>query len=243
MNLESQTFSSDKKCVWIIEDDPGSQFVYSEILGRRYALSFFDTLGDFRSILKTQFLNKPDLLIADLRLPDDSFLTFLNCPVEKKQLIFPFVVVSSIDDVHSLRLCFKKGAQDYLTKPFGRAELQVKVEKILKQKIGANVPQSTLELDATTMTLLYENRRSKVLTSKEVQIISALQQADSNSVKRDDLIALIWKDVNVTPKAFDVHLFHLRKKIVNLGLEIAYKAPYYRLIYLPKPLEFILPKE
>lgn len=215
-----------KQNIWILEDDNGSRFVYNEILGVKYHLTFFSSMKDFNEKLERNAFQGTDLLIADLKLSDGSFLTYLQCLGNKNKITCPFLVVSSMDDVDSLLFCFKKGAVDYLTKPFARAELQVKVDKALIWKGGVPLesPFPETELDSTTLTILNSGKRSKVLTPKEFQILAILLEV-KDPIARPFLTSRVWKDSSVSPKTFDVHLSNLRKKIAQTGLGIQFIAP------------------
>lgn len=84
------------KSIWIVEDDPGSQFVYNEILGFRYRLQMFGNLQMFRDAWKNEAQRKPDLMIIDLHLPDDSFINFLQTDAGKEMTrSTPFIVGAS----------------------------------------------------------------------------------------------------------------------------------------------------
>lgn len=214
-----------RKSIWILEDDGGSRFVYQEILGSRYHLSFFESISALRSGLSVRKSEAFDLLIADLKLPDQTFLEFLDSSGIDKKRISPFLVVSSHDDIELLRDCFSKGAVDYLTKPYGRAELLYKVEKVLSRRDRSSEIEEELAVDSTSLTVRRGGAQSEPLTSKEFQIISALCQAPQRAMSREDLIFAVWGGVTVTPKAFDVHLFNLRKKVKSLGVEIVYCSP------------------
>ena len=105
--------------IWIVEDEPGVQFVYKDILCLRYHIEFFSTLSDFKK-KAAEGTQNPDLIIADLSLPDGNFFEVLS---EKKSAFLiasPLIIVSSIDDLDILRACFDEGALDYLIKPLSR---------------------------------------------------------------------------------------------------------------------------
>lgn len=193
--------------VWVLEDDPGCRYVYDQILALRYSYRSFENLEDFRVALNEE-KDKPHLVIADLRLPDGDFIDFLSASKESVKNI-AYIVVSSTDDLDILRECFTKGALDYLTKPFSKAELTVKVERLIKtrgvqtQSSGGPVTQAL-----PNGVELYD------LTKKEFLIYRAFMDAPGRCLDRDQLIQAVWKDVSVTPKTLDVHLFNLRKKTI-----------------------------
>lgn len=223
------------KHIWIIEDEPGAQFVYQEILDIRYHVRMFSDTESFSSALDSFDAQetKPDLLVADIRLPGESFLNFLSSSDNRNRLKFPFIVVSSVDDLDALRTCFAYGAIDYLTKPFGKGELIVKVERFFTERHlpKASPQQIGIQIDPTALRVCRNAVWSPLLTSKEFQILTTLHQAKDCMLSRDAMVAHIWHDVRVTSKTFDVHLFNLRKKLQSLGVEIQFNPPnYYRLL-------------
>ena len=205
------------RCIWIIEDDPGCQFVYQDILGIRYDIKIFATLAQFESNTD----ETPLLIIADIRLPDGSFLTKLEA-YKQTHSETPIVVVSSLDDIDALRYSFKHGAVDFLTKPFGRSELTVKVERLL----GAThtLSDNSFKIDPTSLTVTNINKTCEPLTPKEFQIVNVLH-GNKCCLDRDEIIEKVWGNVQVTRKTLDVHLFNLRKKLEPIALAISFEQP------------------
>lgn len=214
--------------IWVIEDDPGSQFVLSEMFDVRYELKLHSDLQSFleswRGLGSTTDPHAPDLLLADLRLPDGNFLDVLESPTGKALVSsVSTVVVSSLDDMDVLRRCFALGAHDYITKPFRKAELIVKVERFLEAK--ASPPLSQLvELDPMSLAVQSRDGRRVLTTPKEFQILSAIVDGGSEGIHRADILKKIWNSVNVNPNTFDVHLTHLRKKLLTIGVQIRHVA-------------------
>lgn len=213
-----------KRLIWVLEDDAGCQFVLREIFELRYTLRMFSDLNAFRDALFSPAETRPDLVIADIRLPGQSFLSFLSSEDAHVFQTVPLLVVSSVDDIDALRTCFENGAVDFITKPFTKNELIVKVERIWSQPDRAR-PRREFTLDLPALKVIRGERHSDPLTTKEFQIITILSDAPSATLSRDEIVARVWGQVKVTSKAFDVHLYHLRKKIGAVGLEIRFSPP------------------
>ncbi|MCM2324195.1 MAG: response regulator transcription factor [Oligoflexia bacterium] len=232
-----------ERTIWILEDETGARFVFEEVLGLRYQLQFFSSLRGFLQALNEQEL-RPDLVIADLRLAEENFLDFISEEKNVSLIRAPFIIVSSVDDLDILRACFEDGALDYLTKPFTKNELVVKVERILKVRPPHTSQGSDwgVILDASKLTVKRDNSVSVQLTAKELRIFSLLHSARGESVSRKQLLSEVWSGVTVTAKTLDVHLFHLRKKLAKLDIEIRFVAPDgYALLTAPKtPPEQVL---
>ena len=213
------------KLIWILEDDEGSKFVYQEILEYRHRIKFFSHIEEFDKSAQSPYEeNKPDLLIADLRLTDGNFLTYLHRRVKNNSpLNIQFIVVSSLDDLDVLRKCFEYGALDYLTKPFTKNELIIKVERFFSQSEKSPLPQSdSFIINPNNFTVTLDQQTFVHLTSKELQILTYLNRSINKIATRDELQKKIWDQVSVTNKTLDVHIFHLRKKLSPLGLKIEF---------------------
>lgn len=192
--------------IWILEDFEGCRFVYHKVLDHRFETRYFSMLEDFRQALKMA-QDLPDLIVADLSLQDGSFFDILTHPEEQDLLSVPFIVVSSMCDSDALRFCYRKGAIDYLVKPFKKAELLVKVEQALLKKTSFRGISDLLHSDS--------------LTKKERQIIQVLYDAKGGSVSREKILSTIWKKENVAPKTVDVHIHNIRKKVSSSAVQIA----------------------
>lgn len=224
-----------KKTIWVLEDDPSALFVYEDMLKIRYRIFTFNNLDSFIKVA-SNINEQPDLLISDLRLGEQSFLDFLFSDKSIDILNFPFIVVSNIDDLDILRQCFNEGAVDYLTKPFMKNELLVKIERLLfsNQKIDKTlniVNQEDLLFDPYRMTLKRLPNHEVRLTAKELQLYSILKETQKKHgyLSRHELAKSIWGDITVSPKSLDVHLYHLRKKLIQFNIQVECSDSGYRL--------------
>ena len=165
------------KEIWILEDDKGCQFVYEQTLDHRYKTRYFTKIADFQEALSSTEHN-PALIIADLMLDDGNFMTYLNDSKDNRLVVTPFIIVSSIDDIDALRFCFMEGALDYLTKPFKKNELIVKIENIL----SGSAKQTNSVQSHKTMNL--DGHEIESLTSKQKQLLSLFELSRTRSVQR-----------------------------------------------------------
>lgn len=202
--------------VWILEDNPGCNYIYEEILDFRYKTKYFEKISDLKS--ETSITkNSPDLLIADLRLSDGFFLNTLKGEDFVSSFKAPIIIVSSVDDLDALRFCLERGAADYLIKPFKKAELIVKTENLIKYYKKPSQLMSTKDPDINSV---LNDPRFRDLTLKEQRILSLFMQSSKNKLSRENLKKFLWPDVNVHPKTVDVHIHNLKKKIKGHGLSI-----------------------
>lgn len=201
--------------VWILEDDPGCIFVYGQVLGPVYDTKIFSAIKDFRvALAAADAKSRPHLLIADLMLSDGSFLDFIDSDESKSLFEIPFLVISSLDDVETLRFCLEEGAIDYLVKPFKKNELTVKTERALLRPSSKKDPE---------MNAIAEKIR-ETLTKKEVDILEIFLKSPEKCARKRELESKVWQNTRVHPKSLHVHLYNLRKKISKYGLSIEHRS-------------------
>jgi DNA-binding response OmpR family regulator len=213
--VESVTLQD--KLLWILEDDKGCRFVYEQTLDHRYKTQYFEKLEDFHkalSELSTGKRERPAMIIADLMLNDGNFLHHLTNADESVSAL-PFIVVSSIDDIDALRLCFREGALDYLTKPFKKNELLVKIENALAGLKPPAAGDSPLD-----KVIVVDGVEIRELTAKQMQLLSLFVESSDRTVTREQILLKVWGDTSVHPKTVDVHLYNLRRKISGFGFII-----------------------
>ena len=177
-----------------------------------------------------------DVMILDLGLPGRDGITVLNAlrGLNKDMGILVLSARCSVDDrVSALR----SGADDYLTKPFSMAELDARLEALVRR--GRMDPAMRLTLADLSMDIPSRRvtRGDTVLdlTAREFDLLETMLRRARTVVSRDTLAREIWKEVNrATPldNVIDVHLGRLRKKIDLPGMP--------RLIHTVRGVGFLL---
>ena len=217
----------ERSHIWIVEDDGGCREVVTAALAPRWNLRCFESIGALDNAAD-QSSDEASLVIADICLPDRTLVNWLGSPCAKKLLArVPLLVMSGLDEADVIRSAFEGGALDFLSKPFGRAELMVKVERALGEAPSSSraLPPPPYELDASTMVFRRADGQCASLTSKEMQIVALLWHAPRHTLTRDALQASLWRGCQVGPKTLDVHLSRLRRKLHLLGLDIRHAPP------------------
>jgi two-component system, OmpR family, KDP operon response regulator KdpE len=144
--------------------------------------------------LKAAALNQPDLIILDLCLPDlegsevlERIRAWSNVPI-----IMLSIEASQEEKVRLLRL----GADDYMVKPFGMAELMARSEAALRRyfKSEAKSPVVTagqLSIDLVAKSVMSGGKRLK-LTRKEYKLMHVLATHAGLVLTHQQLLNEIW---------------------------------------------------
>jgi DNA-binding response OmpR family regulator len=198
------------KKLWIIEDMEDLQPIYSHIFsGEEYDLRFFKSFDEFRrSYISEKSL--PNIIIADIMLEDGHFFKLLN--ESDMTLNTPYLVISSSDDLETLRNAFQAGAIDYLLKPFNQNEIRAKVERHI-----INIEEKNQE---TSKSLEALNLDLSQFTNKEIKIIESFNIKEEKTLHRNEIVKVIWKNIAIHPNTLDVHIYNLRKKLKMFGYGI-----------------------
>lgn len=165
--------------------------------------------------------HRPDLVLLDLGLPDKDGLEFIRT-IRNRQEVTPILVLSArtgeTDKVEALDL----GANDYITKPFGTAELLARVRAALRtsQYSGNSALAPNGKFSLHDLVIDYDRRIVTVnkeeikLTQTEYNILVLLARHTGKVLTYASIIREVWgpsDDGGV--KKLQVNMANLRKKL------------------------------
>jgi DNA-binding response OmpR family regulator len=201
--------------ILVVDDDPAVRnLIQRFLLKQNYQVESAED-GKTGVSMFEQF--NPDLVILDVNLPD--VIGFNLCQeMQSRSGVFVLLLTSRTDEVDKIR-GFSKGADDYLTKPFGLAELEVRVAAILRrQRVVTNAEQQRLIFDKLSI----DSMRREVILSNEPVPLTALEfdllyflaSHPARVWRRSELIQEVWDYEYVgDQRVVDVHIGQIRKKI------------------------------
>ena len=162
---------------------------------------------------------KPDLVILDINLPDD---TGFNLCQEMRKTDTIILMLSSMQDPNYILEAFEKGADDYVTKPFNLQILKAKIDALLRRyKTGSSGSTNDQPLVFDQLVIDFCRREvvldGKVvpLTALEFDLLYFLANNPNRVWDRAELIAAIWNrdDYRGDDRKVDIHVGRIRKKI------------------------------
>ncbi len=163
--------------------------------------------------------HRPDLVLLDLGLPDRDGMEFLK-QIRKDSLVPVIVLSARLDEQEKVR-ALDLGANDYVTKPFGSAELVARVRSTLRNSRhsadSGRLPGGKFESDG--LVIDYDARRVFIegaeikLTQTEYNIIALLSEHAGKVLTYAAIIKGIWgyNDFGSTKK-LQVNMANIRKK-------------------------------
>jgi DNA-binding response OmpR family regulator len=129
----------------------------------------------------------------------------------------PIIVVTARGDEGARVTGLRAGADDYVVKPFGIAELLARMEAVLR-RTGTVAPTTAVDVGDTHVDLARREvtvgGQEILLTRKEFDLLAALARRRGEVVARDELLAVVWDTAWVgSSRTLDVHVATLRAKL------------------------------
>lgn len=161
----------------------------------------------------------PDLIILDLGLPDRDGRHLLR--FVREQSITPIIVLSARTEEKDKVDALDMGANDYVTKPFGSAELLARVRSALRNTRGLQMTaESRQQLTIRGLVIDYESRQVFLdgqevrLTQTEYNIVAFLSEHCGKMMTYSAIIKAIWGDIpnEGNRKKLQVNMANIRKK-------------------------------
>ena len=212
---ESQA-SKMKGSILVIEDDPA--------IRRMLNIAFQDT--GLKAIeaetgqegIKAVVHHQPDLILLDIGLPDISGLEVVQNVRGWSKV--PIIILSANGQEHLKVECLESGADDYITKPFGVAELLARIRVVLRREISAKSPTDTpifvsgsLKVDLASREVFLAEERIR-LTPLEYKLLTTLIKHAGKIVTHRQLLSEVWgPDYTEESQYLRLYIGYLRKKL------------------------------
>jgi DNA-binding response OmpR family regulator len=131
--------------------------------------------------------------------------------------VVPIIMLTALDSEADAVQGLEAGADDYVTKPFGLAELRSRIRAVLRRAHGRVVEGSltvgNVQLDRELRRVTVDGEPVKV-TFSEFELLACLMSRPGHAYNRQELLRAIWGDSAYRdPRAIDVHIRHLREKL------------------------------
>lgn len=181
-----------------------------------------------------QALDAPpvDLVLLDLGLPDRDGLEV--CRELRRRSDVAIIVVTARGEERDRVSGLRTGADDYVVKPFGVAELHARIDAVMRRAARSATRGALFRFGALRVDLdahrVEVDGQEVALTRKEFGLLAALIRRPGAVVTRDQLLADVWRTTwTGSPHTVEVHIASLRAKIGEPRLVQTVRGVGYRL--------------
>jgi DNA-binding response OmpR family regulator len=197
-----------------VDDEADIRELLRELLGRAgYDVEVAD---DGRAALRALFAARPDLVILDVNMPGlDGWQTLERIrDVSEVPVLMLTARTGELEKVRGLT----RGADDYVTKPFGRQELLARIQALLRRASGhaesvETYADEVLSIDFAQRSVTVGDREVS-LTPLEFKLLSAFVRHPNQVLSREQLLELVWGDAfGVSGDQVKLYVGYLRRKL------------------------------
>ncbi len=212
--------------ILLVEDEPDLGSAIHRVLHReRYIVDWVqDGIEAWHYLDRSQVEYK--LAILDWMVPGITGIELCK-QLRSRNNPLPILMLTARDRMEDKVAGLDAGADDYLVKPFGMAELLARIRALQRRSPQIQPPQiqiGNLILDYGTRTLLKQTHsqtsQSITLTAKEFQTLEYLMQHTGQIVSSEQLMNQLWESVaEPTSNAVAAQIRLLRRKLAETGYE------------------------
>ena len=201
--------------VLLVEDEDATRTALQRHLAARgYRV---DEAHDVGSALTRWAARRPDVILLDLGLPDRDGTDLIRRI--RREAETPILVLSARDAERTKVQALELGADDYVTKPFGTAELLARLRALLRRAAGpaadaaGRIAVGPLMLDAGRHAVTVDGRPVE-LTPREYEVLRVLLTHQGRLVTRGRLLRAVWGEAYQDEDHYvHVYVSQLRRKL------------------------------
>jgi len=207
----------NKATILLVEDEENLH----EALKLNLELDGYEVTSAYDGKLALEAVNKEffNLIILDVMLPEvDGITVAENIRVHNNEV--PILMLSAKNTSADKILGLKKGADDYLTKPFNLQELLLRVQKLIdksnrlqqKQTIGNTYSFGNNTINFNAQDAITYNGEKIALSKKEALLLKLLIENKNEVVTREKILQIVWGyNVYPTTRTIDNFILSFRK--------------------------------
>jgi DNA-binding response OmpR family regulator len=207
--------------ILVIEDDPDIRGLVVALIERAGLRA--TEAGDGRAGVRAFFEQRPDLVVLDVGLPELDGWEVLG-RIRDLSEVPVLMLTAEGEQVQKVR-GLEGGADDYVTKPFGREELVARIHALLRRRGRAGDEEGTETLEDGTVTLDGAGHRVEVdgrelpLTPTEFRLLAFLMRNRNQVVSQLQLLEEVWGNTDADPHQVRLYVSYLRRKLNEAGVD------------------------
>jgi DNA-binding response OmpR family regulator len=204
--------------VLVVDDDADIRNLVRELLERQgYDVA---EAANGRDGLRAFYSASPDVVVLDVSMPEmDGYQTLERIrDLSEVPVIMLTARAAELEKVRGL----KAGADDYVTKPFGRQELLARIEVMLRRARPRPDEPTTYADDLVTVDFAQRNvsvqGRAVALTPLEFKLLTAFVRHPNQVLAHDQLLEQVWGDsLAASRDQVKLYVGYLRRKLESAG--------------------------
>jgi DNA-binding response OmpR family regulator len=210
-----------KATILVIEDDPDIRGLVVALVERAGMRA--TEAADGRAGVRAFFEQRPDLVVLDIGLPELDGWQVLG-RIRDLSDVPVLMLTAEGEQVQKVR-GLEDGADDYVTKPFGREELVARINALLRRRGPGGAAEGEETLEDGTITLDGAGRRVEVdgrevaLTPTEFRLLAFLMRNRNQVVSQLQLLEEVWGNADADPHQVRLYVSYLRRKLSNAGVD------------------------
>ncbi|MBV8463964.1 MAG: response regulator transcription factor [Acidimicrobiales bacterium] len=178
--------------VLVIDDDPS--LLRAIRLGLRAGGHEVVAAANGEQGLTQTALSAPDVVVLDLGLPDIDGLDV--CRRIRQWSDVPIIILSAAGTESRKVAALDGGADDYVTKPFGMAELEARIRTALRHRRPASADESLVTVGSLGLDLVHHEARvdgrAVDLTAKEFDVLAFLARNAGRTCTHQMILSAVW---------------------------------------------------
>jgi two-component system OmpR family response regulator len=190
--MSSSTDDRDATILVVDDEEVLSDLVASAL---RFAGYSVRVEGNGLDALRSIKAEAPDLVVLDVNMPDmDGFEVCRR--IRRDGMQIPVIFLTARDDIDDLRVGFRQGGDDYLTKPFSLEELGLRIEALLRRAGG---PQETSRLSVGDIVLdedahqVWRDGEEVQLSPTEFRLLRVLLLNRGRVMSKGQFVDYVWE--------------------------------------------------
>ncbi len=207
---------ADRRTVLVVDDEPTISEVVARYLERGgYATA---TAGDGIEALRVAGECNPDLVVLDLMLPElDGFEVLRRLQADGEERT-PVILLTAKGEHDDKLAGLRRGADDYIVKPFSPSELVARVDAVLRRAHPDRTEAEPLRFDGLEIDVrarrAIRDGEELQLSQREFDLLSFLATHPGQAFSRDQLMDRVWEAALYSDTStVTVHVRRLRAKI------------------------------
>ena len=204
----------------VIEDEEAiSHLLKYNLTAEGFEVAIVDDGDD---ALPTAAEFQPDIILLDWMLPNVSGIEICRqLRARKETAAIPVIMLTARAEEEDRLRGFKKGADDYVTKPFSMNELTARIRAVLRRSNPAASADVVTFGDITLDRQIMRVTRAGVdvkLGPTEFRLLETLIKRPGRVYSREQLLDRVWgQEIYVEARTVDVHIGRLRKALKRKG--------------------------